>query len=245
MTSISPAPITKQSEAGMSLISLMLSIALSTVTMLAATHMHTSHQIAVNELNDSIKHDRTILTSLKVIEKEILSAGYGISDADENDIMTIHTPADLTGPTPAVRRLLWRYVFEGATHCRMLIESGIYVNGVEFRTLTLRKAPDTAATPAEACNTTNALSAITYNDTIGRLGEWEVKDGMAARINTNTTLFSFNLTNATCSFPGLSNPAAHMSVTIEAPNSAELNGHTFPKNNGITLCLTNITPTTS
>lgn len=242
MTKNAMTPVTKKIESGMSLISLMVSIALSSVTMLAATHMHTSHQLAVNELDDSIRHNRLVLTSLKVIEKEVLSAGYGIAGADADDIITQFVPADTVNLIPAVRSLLWRFNYDfnsdgtDETECRALIESGVYVNGIEHRFLTLRRAPDLSA----ACNTSTPLADITMNETIGRLGEWEVKGELVSHVSASNTLFSFQLQTDNCSFPGLRNPQDHMSATIRAPNSAELNGHGFQ--NGITVCLTNISP---
>lgn len=236
MTKDRVTPVTMHSETGLSLISLMIGIALSTITILTATHMHTTHQIAVNELNDSIRHNRLVLTSLKVIEKEIQSAGFGIADADQSHVVTQFDPGDST--TPATRSILWRYVAEdndGNTqnYCRGLRESGVHIKGIEHRVLSL--------IGSSSCLLTNPLETTNWNQTIGRLGLWKVRGELTSHINQFGTLFSFQLATTDCSFPGLNIPDTHLSATITAPNNAQLNGHALPPN-GTTVCLTNINP---
>ena len=243
MNKFTTSPVSKHSESGNSLISLMIGIALSTITMLTATHMHTSHQLAVNDLNDSITHDRTILTSLSIIEKEIQNAGYGIPNADQNHIMIEFDAGDST--TPAIRSLLWRFITDedstGITngvhetpHCRKLTESGGTIDGKNYRFLKLFAS--------SSCHPSNPLQNTTWDIEIGRLGQWEIKDAVVTRINTEQTFFTFALNSTTCSFPGLDNPDVHLEVQIQAPNSAELNGHDDLPENGINVCLTNIHP---
>ena len=225
-------PISRKSQTGTSLISLMLGVTLSIFGMLVTTSMHARHQAAVNSLEYSISHNRQLITALISIEKEVQSAGYGITMADQSNIITQTTPA--TATTPAGHSLLWRYVDNGTTVCRGLRERGFFEDGIEHRALILISSPTD-------CNTTTPLQNFLWDRLEGRLGQWEVRNELTDYINTNETLFTFNLTSATCSSPGQTQFGTHLIATVSAPNTAELNGNAIPANN-VTACLLNIFP---
>lgn len=224
--------ITGNSQQGMSLISLMIGVSLSIFGMLVTTSMHARHQVAVNSLQHAIIHNRLLITAMSTMQKEVQSAGYGITGADQNDIITLFVPA--TSTVPASRTLLWRYRDSGAVVCRGIRESGFFTNNIERRVL------NTITSPLD-CDETTPLQNFAWSGVDGHLGQWDVRNELVTHINNNDTLFSFGLLDTTCSTSGGTQTGRHLLATISAPNNAELNG-SMAAQNSVTACLINIQP---
>jgi len=241
----SKKPVLKDCELGVSLISLMLGIALSSASMLAATSMLVSHQSAVSDLQDSIVYNRKIVTALSTVQKQIQSAGFGIDNpvqtGNQADIVIEFDPG--TATNPARTSILWRYIDNPGTNappvtvCRGIIEDGSTIDDTETRRLRF------VQTTSTDCNLTTPLANMVWNVTLGTLGSWVVEDQLVPYINANGTLFSFVLptTPVICPAPGtrlMPNTPQYLRATISAPDFAELSGQSAGLNT-FNVCLIN------
>ena len=100
-----------------------------------------------------------------VLQKEVTAAGFGIEDADADDIVVFETPA--TATTPAEISLYWRYlVDDGAggetVKCRGVHEYGDTDDGDSYRVLRIVETQT-------GCNTTANLVDLMWDIEIGIL----------------------------------------------------------------------------
>lgn len=221
-------------QKGFTLTGLMISIVLVQAVVLVSLKLQSSHHRSVSDVQTTAVHNRVLITALIVAQKEIQSAGYGIVGADENDIATLFTLP--TSTTAASHSIVWRYTEDGLTYCRGLQETGVTLDGIEYRQL------DFVRTPSD-CNSGSPLANKVWDTVISNLGRWEIDDLLQAHLDNNGTLFNFQLAKQICTVNGITpnNVAPNYVATISVPNRAELNGHILPSN-VYDLCLLNIHP---
>ena len=202
------------------------------VCVLISLRVYINNVRAANDIRTSASHNRMLMTALNVAQKEIQAAGFGIAGADENDVATVFSPG--SSSMPATRSILWRYFDDGVVQCRGLRETGVEIDGSTYRQLDLIES-------TADCNTTSSLTSLAWDGVSGNLGLWEIKGMLSPYIDTNETLFNFQLSQADCSVSRLAPASEHTIATVSAPNIAELNGHALPSN-VINFCLVNIHP---
>lgn len=232
---------TLSTQRGLSLIGLLIGLLISVLCILASLTLYkTLIRVATESTIDS-RHDGQIATASLVIQMEVQTAGYGIADADEDDVL-----AD--APTVGEQRFLWRYSPDQGTtfECRGLHEYQV-VEGVEtFRVLRVIKGT--------GCNGTAALSSFNWTTEVSVLGRWRVFDdgvsatGLDAHIATHKTLFKFtvpSLTGSPCTPFGAGSGTTqnHLQLQVTAPGSANLQGAVGVPLNTYSYCLANTYPT--
>lgn len=226
-------------QRGLSLIGLLIGLLISVLCILASLTLYkTLIRVATESTVDS-RHDGQIATASLIIQMEVQTAGYGIANADGDDVI-----AD--APT-GQQRVLWRYSLDqGATfECRGLQEYAVAANNENFRVLRVIKATN--------CNGTAALTSFNWNNEVSVLGRWRVFDdgvanaGLDDYITANSTLFKFTvpLVAATCTPFGVQGGTAqnHLRLEVTAPGSAHLQGAVGVAKNTYNFCLANTYPT--
>ena len=220
-----------KNQSGFTISSLMIGIAVALVCILASLQLYAAHRISTAQMKESSKHSRQLSSAIVVVEKQIMSAGYGMAGADANDVVVQNIAS--TPTTSASTSLYWRY-FDAGMICRGLRETSELIDGEEYRVLT--------ALGSTACNNTTALVSMPWDVQVGVLGNWPVEDVVASYVATNETLFDFNVTTQNCAPYRVVNAASHLMVSVRAPTFAELNGMTGVPANGVDVCLINTGP---
>jgi Tfp pilus assembly protein PilV len=224
---------------GMSLIGLLIGLLISMLCILASLSLYkTLIHVAAESKIDS-NHDGQLAAASLVMQMEVQSAGYGIANANTNDIV-------VNVPAAGEKRLLWRYSTDnGATFlCRGLHEYSETANSQTYRVLRVIKV-------SAGCNGTAALTSFTWNTQLSVLGRWIVVNngvtasGLPQYLTDNSTLFGFTLATASCSPYGVSGTTAvnHLQLTVTAPGAARLAGATGVTLNTYHYCLANTYPT--
>lgn len=219
-------------QRGMTLVSLMVSMAIMLSGVLVSLNLHSNNERSVDLLRTDTTHNRLLMTAMIVAQKELQGAGYGIGGANENDVITQFTSK--ISSTPATRSILWRYMDNGIVSCRGLREGGITLEEKEYRSLDLIES-------TTDCNTTLPLENLAWDTTAGNLGLWEIQGQLATHLETNETLFDFQIAAGNCSAYRLMTATQYLIATISVPDTAELNGHVLPSNT-VDLCLINVRP---
>jgi Tfp pilus assembly protein PilW len=224
---------------GLSLIGLLIGLLISMLCILASLSLYKTliHVAAESKLDSN--HDGQLAAASLVMQMEVQSAGYGIANADADDVV-------VNVPTAGEKRLLWRYSTDnGSTFlCRGLHEFSETTNGQTFRILRVIRV-------ASGCNGTGALTSFTWDTPVSVLGRWMVvnngvtQSGLPQYLTTNATLFGFSLATASCSPYGVAGTAAanHLQLTVTAPSSASLAGAVGVALNTYNYCLANTYPT--
>jgi len=218
---------------GMTLLSLLIGLNIAMLSVLASLQLYTTHWLSTEEMKVSSKHSRQLSSVFVVLEKQLMAAGYGIENADVNDVVVQEVAASLG--LSATTSLYWRY-FDGAMVCRGVRETSELLNGQEYRTLTL-------LTPSANCNDTTNLVDMPWDVNEGVLGNWLVADELQTYITANGNLFDFQINVADCAPFRIVNAVSHLMVTVTAPTSAELNGMTGVPGNSTDICLMNMITT--
>jgi hypothetical protein len=229
-------------QRGLSLIGLLIGLLISVLCILASLTLYkTMIRVAAESTVDS-RHDGQIATASLVIQMEVQTAGYGIANADLDDVLQ-------DAPSVGQQRLLWRYS-PGPNHgttfeCRGLHEHEVVENGETFRVLRVIKGT--------GCNGTAALSSFNWSTEVSVLGRWRVFDdgvsatGLDDHIATHKTLFKFMVSSigSPCTPFGAETGTAqnHLKLQVTAPGSANLQGAVGVALNTYDYCLANTYPT--
>jgi len=225
-------------QRGFTLTGLMISIALVQIVVLVSLKFQSVHHGAVADIREASTHNRVLTTALAFSQKELRGAGFGIVDAtandtmnpSNNDIITTFTLGNAT--TPPSTSILWRYQNGATVECRGLRETGVTIDDTDYRQLEFISDPTN-------CNLTSNLSSFVWNVTVANLGLWEINDSLQQYLDTNGTLFNFQVNTGTCAIPQLTTADTHAIARVQAPNTAALNGNVVPSNIS-NICLVNI-----
>lgn len=225
-------------QRGFTLTGLMISIVLVQIVVLVSLKFQSTHHSAVSDIRETSNHNRALTTALAFSQKELRGAGFGITGATANDIVNpnnndIITRSSLGNATTSPSTsILWRYQNGATVECRGLRDIGVTIDHIHYRQL------DFISTPSD-CDLTSNLANFAWNETVATLGVWEINNLLQTYLNSNGTLFSFQVNMGTCSIQALTPSAQHAIATIQAPNIAELNGNAVPSNVR-NICLVNI-----
>lgn len=218
---------------GMTIISLLVGMFLSLLCILASLTLYKNLVVVAADTKIDALHDGALAASMLTAQKEVLSAGFGIDNADADDIVVRSIAA--TGTTPGTIELLWRYTTNGTFFCRGLMETGeTNTSNMTFRVLRIREV-------TSGCDETTALASMSWTD-VDTLAKWRVVGALATYINTNHTLLEFTVANAPCSPFGSTDLENHVVVTVAAPGSAKLNGANGMTDTVYEFCLPNTYP---
>ncbi len=210
----------------------MLSLVITLLSVLVSLNLYIHNTRTVESIRTATAHNLTIMTSLVFVQKKIQGAGFGIANADENDVIALFTPS--SNSTPASRAILWRFIDNGSVECHGIRDIGITSNSRSYRQLE-------QLTSVVDCNTTTALVNFAWDGPSEILGRWEIDSLLSTYLATNETLFNFQVSKATCSISRLTTSGEHSLATISVPNTAGLNGHAIPSN-VTNICLVNVHP---
>ena len=224
----------RECQTGVTLMSLMAGLLVSTLSVLASISAYLNLRAVASDAESVLVHDGQIVATLLVAEKYVMDAGYGITDAGPNDIKIVSTSATLI--TDATTSLLWRYNDGSSIVCTGLKESGVLIDEKQYRLLT-------SIGSSADCNEISDLGTLLWADEATQLGQWPVTDDVANYLTTNETLIDFQMSTLICSPFGYGASASHLSVTISIPSTAELSGAITQNGSQTTLCLSNISPT--
>jgi Tfp pilus assembly protein PilW len=232
MKAIAPAHLSRQY--GMSLIGLLIGLLISVLCILASLTLYKNLIHVATESKLDSNHDGQIASAMLVMQLEVLSAGYGIEEANFDHIIR-HTPES------GEIQLLWRFSPDSGTtfECRGFHEEQLDDDGI-FRVLKLIKA-------TSGCNGTATLSSLSWED-VSELGRWRVVDdgvtgvGLDDHILTKSTMFDFKLEEKLCSPYGASSGATenHGFLTVTVPGSAALQNAPGITASEYQFCLPNI-----
>jgi len=228
------------SQRGLSLIGLLIGLLISVLCILASLTLYkTLIRVATESKLDSM-HDGQLATASLIIQMEVQSAGYGITNAGANDVL-------VREPVSGERQFLWRYQHNGTFECRGLHESGVTIAGTgeKFRILHVVKA-------TTGCNGTANLGTLDWSTKVSVLGRWRVFEdsvddvGLDDYIVDNKTLFNFSVTTTACNTTYgaiASTTTNHLQLKVTAPSSVNLQGATGVAENAYEFCLANTYPT--
>lgn len=229
--------VSLRSQQGLSLLNVMIGLVVSAASSLASISLYTNHQSATNGVKEDATLNRRVATSMVVLQNEITAAGFGIDDADEDDIVVLKSAASAT--SPAELSLFWRYrdLDTGDVICRGVHEFGSTVNGTDYRVLRIVE-------PLSACDTTSVLVDLTWHKQVGILSQWEINKGLEKYISDKGTLFDFEVAVGNCAPYGMTARRGNrLQATISSPNLAQLNEVAVAGNES-KICLINTTTNT-
>lgn len=219
-----------KAQKGFSLLNIMIALVVSAASSLASISLYTNHQAATKSVKEAATVNRRIATSMVVLQKEVTAAGFGIAEADTDDVVVLEVPE--TATTAAEISLLWRYREEdGSVKCRGVHEHASTIDDDSYRVLRIVES-------RSDCDTTANLVDLLWDTEIGILSQWEVRNGLADYITANGTLFDFQITPASCAPFGMVRKGNRLQATISSPNLAQLNG-VMVSGNQSRICLVN------
>ena len=226
-------------ESGLSLVGLLIGLLISVLCILGSLSLYKNLiQVATVSKVDS-QHDGQMAAALLFAQLGLQSAGYGIADADGDDVVRV----PYSSATPTIgEKLLWRSAEAngGSLKCRGLVEEQTTdSDGLVYRQLKLIEA-------TSGCTTSAALPSVGWPPGGTVVARWLVAPNgtLKSYLTSNTTLFKFNVASAVCTPFGTdtSVTAKHILVTVEAPGSALVNGATGITTNKYFYCLSNTYP---
>ncbi len=220
-------------QSGLTLVSLMIGMLLSMLCILASLTLYKDLIHVAAEAKVDAAHDGQLAAAMLTLQKTILSAGFGIDNANANDIIVRRVAP--TSMQPGTIELLWRFVLNGTTQCSGLLETSEVHDSRAYRTLKLRKV-------TSGCNSVTPLASLNWQD-VATFGQWPVIGGLDTYITNNETLLDFSLAQGSCSPFGATVNELHLILTVSAPNSASLNGVTGIPDITYDYCLQNTYPT--
>lgn len=211
------------------MISLMIGLLVSMIAILAITSMHKSLIRVTIDSKTSALQDSGVAVALMQLQLDLHNAGYGISSAGGNAVIT----PTLSG----VPTLLWRYLDEesdlDSVICKGMQDQS-YID--ETTGQTGRELIDLMATPAtnSGCRLDSDLAAIVWAD--------DEKRTVARFRNHTEQLFNFEVETADCAPYGLGVAESHLLVTVSAESSAG-SAQSLAQDDGVALdAATMITP---
>lgn len=226
-------------QQGLSMIGLLIGLLISMLGILASLTLYKNLLHVATESKIDTLYDGQLASALSIMQVELQSAGYGIDDADGDDVVRRFTAA--SGSDHAKLELLWRYHDGTNFVCRGLLEHTKTItdsegDNREVRELTLRKVDS-------GCDDTTALTSMTWSDD-SLLARWPMITTLQTYLSGNNTIFSFTITSASCSPFGLTTGEQHLQVTVISPSSTTLNRADSSAENHFQYCLPNTYPTT-
>lgn len=212
--------------------SLLVSINLSMLAMLAALNMYSNHRLSANEATQGAEYTSQLMHTRLVIEKELTNAGFGIANSTTPNVW-INSVGDNSD------QLRWKY-HDGNTVCRGIHENEVTIDHKTYRELAFVQATGVP------CSTVGNLQTMVWVP-VGILGRWPLNDELNAYVAANDSLFQFDLNTVAgnCSPFGATPTQQRQSVTVTAPSFPELNllaedsTYTPPFNSAFTVCLPN------
>ncbi|UVE17292.1 hypothetical protein NVV93_17185 [Pseudomonas sp. LS44] len=220
--------MTNRQQRGVSLISLMIGMLLSTVCILAMLGLYKNLvQTAVVATQDA-NQDGQLAAGLLTAQLELQSAGFGIDTIGSQHLQK--TAISLDGSNPSA--LLWRYLDAAGYQCRGLVDrAGSDANtGKPVRLFTLLQADS-------GCSAGASLGGL----------NWSVRSELA-KLQVPATqqaapqpLIAFSIASLDCAPFGVGAKARHPQVTLSAPSSAQLAGTSGIAPLSYSICLPNIT----
>lgn len=221
----------------MTLISLMVGLFISLMCVLASLTLYKNLITVAAESKVESIHDGQLAASMLTLQKEVMSAGFGIENAGAADI--VRRKVDASGSDLGTIELLWRYREStgAAVQCRGVREYGeVNADGNEFRIL--KVIADTSAD----CDAAAILTDLSWGTTVDTLAKWLVVGGLKTYVDANSTLLDFALTQQACSPFGNIDPETHWVVEVSAPGAAKLNGAPNTVDTSYLFCLPNTYP---
>lgn len=225
-------------QRGMTLISLLIGLFISLMCILASLTVYKNLIFVAADTKVDAMHDGQLAAAMLTVQKEVMTAGFGIADADNSHLVRRTVAAD--GSTPGSNELLWRYMEEDGTFvCRGIKESYYKRDNsdIDFRQLAMREVQN-------GCTENASLTGLQWSD-VDILGKWRLVGALATYITTNDNLLSFTISEQTCSPYGTTELQDHYSVQISAPSSAQLNGAASATATSYDFCLPNTYPPAS
>ncbi|MCY1267957.1 hypothetical protein D9M68_216890 [compost metagenome] len=213
-------------QSGISLISLMLGLLLSTLSILAMLGLYRNLVQAAVVATQDANQDGQLAAGLLTAQLELQSAGFGIDG---------NTPANLQKTDIALDgasqpALLWRYRDSLGHQCRGLVDRGASdaASGKAVRLLSLLQADN--------CSAGASLAGM----------NWTVRHDLARQLvpaaqqAAPQPLVSFALASVDCAPYGFGERARHPQVTLSAQSSSQLAGASGIQPLSYSLCLSNI-----
>lgn len=218
-----------RAQQGQSLISMMVGLLLSMLCVMTCftAYKNLVHVSAENRVFDGL--DGRLAIAMAIIEKSVQSAGYGMLDADNTDLVT--TAVDTT------RQLLWRYIDDaGVVQCEGAEEITTVTGGTNYREIRLVNAP-------VDCTADVDLTTLAWVST-NVLARWEMNDNeVTDYITNNGGLLSFAINQQQCTPFGaeVTTPVNHFVVNITSVSSVHILNNAVPQ---VTygFCLSNFYP---
>ncbi|AYC31433.1 hypothetical protein D3880_03075 [Pseudomonas cavernae] len=214
-------------QGGVSLISLMVGMLLSSLCVLAMLALYKNLvQTAVVATQDA-NQDGQLTSGLLTAQLELQSAGFGIDSASPPNLLkTTLAFAGVNQPA-----LLWRYLDGAGYQCRGLIDRGASDphSGKPVRLLSLLQV-------AGGCSAGAGLSGL----------NWAVRSDLAklavpaAQQAAPQPLVTFDIASLNCAPFGIGAADRHPQVTLSAPSSAQLAGAGGIAPLSYSICLPNI-----
>lgn len=202
----------RKTQAGVSLIGLMIGLFISMLCILASLTLYKTLIHVSTEARVDTFHDGQLAAALLTTQLEIQSAGYGLDGTGTGDVVE-------TQASSGVLELLWRYydVDNSVYRCRGLNELSVDISGMTYRVLKLVRVNS-------GCNENSALVDMTWVD-VTRLGQWPVRENLAIYMSGRQSMLDVSITPAVvCSPYGAVKGSEHSLVTISAPSSSRING---------------------
>ncbi|MBM7062771.1 hypothetical protein JQX08_18820 [Pseudomonas sp. UL073] len=214
-------------QTGLTLISLMIGMLLSTMCILAMLALYRNLvQTAVVATQDA-NQDGQLAAGLLSAQLEVQSAGFGIDSSAASNLEK--STISLSGSSHSA--LLWRYLDASGYQCRGLVDRGASDanSGKAVRLLSLLQADS-------GCSASANLAGL----------NWSVRQDLAkllvpaAQQAAPQAVVTFSIAKVDCAPFGLGVAASHPQVTLSAQSSAQLAGASGVAPLSYSLCLTNI-----
>jgi len=203
-------------QAGVSLISLMVGMALSLMTMAALFVLFQQTTRQSIQMREDMDLDGQVSTILLSIQQDVQSAGFGIEDVAVDKIVV---EAD---PSKDLEKWHWRYTIDGMTYCQGF-EEFIEDGDPALKMRWLNEIP---------CNLGDELKGVTWDDD-------DDKELAAVFENQTESILEIVLDKASCWPYSQGDDGPHWMLTVTADNSIVVGGN--PGTYSFDYCLTNIT----
>lgn len=223
-------------QAGVSIISMMIGLFISMLCILASLTLYKDLITVATEGKLDNLYDGQLASVFMVAQMEIQNTGYGINDADLDDIKTIYTA---NGPHSSSKNsLVWRYKDGANDICEGIVEETVQLTLEDNETYLYRQLAKKKA--SSGCTDSVDLTTLNYDTTESVLARFQTVGVLEEHLK-NADLLSFAINPVDCSPFGAVTPARHLQITITAPSSTTLNSAGTAENQ-LTLCLPNTYP---
>lgn len=213
-------------QRGLTLISLMIGLVLSSLCILAMLGLYRNLVQAAVVATQDANQDGQLAAGLLSAQMELQSAGFGIDSGASNSLQ--RTTITLDGQNPVA--LLWRFRDASGYQCRGLVDRGASdaASGRPVRLLSLLQANG-------GCTAGSSLAGLNWN-VRQDLAQLQVP---AAQQSAPVALVEFSVAAVDCAPFGQGSKARHPQVTLTAQSSAQLAGAAVAPLS-YSLCLSNI-----